>query len=70
LKAKYSVSEAEEKKAALNQLKNLKLEKYDNLEEYIDKFSNLKDLAGIKENTSLTEYLLKDLEMDLYRPVS
>ncbi|KAG2189534.1 hypothetical protein INT46_009679, partial [Mucor plumbeus] len=70
LKAKYSVSEAEEKKAALNKLKNLKLEKCDNLEEYIDKFINLKDLAGIKEDTSLTDYLLKGLEMDLYSPVS
>ena len=67
---KYSVSEAEEKKPALNKLKNLKLEKCDNLEEYINRLINLKDLAGIKEDTSLTDYLLRGLEMDLYSPVS
>ena len=70
LKAKYSPSEAEEKKAALNKLKNLKLEKCESLEVYIDKFTTLKDLAGVTENTSLTDYLLKGLDVDLYSPVS
>ena len=70
LKAKYSPSEAEEKKAALNKLKNLKLEKCESLEIYIDKFTTLKDLAGVTENTSLTDYLLKGLDVDLYSPVS
>ena len=70
LKAKYSASEAEEKKAALSKLKSLKLEKCESLEVYIDKFITLKDLAGITEDTSLTDYLLKGLEMDLYSPVS
>jgi hypothetical protein len=70
LKAKYNVSEAEEKKAALNKLKNLKLEKCDNLEEYIDKFIDLRYLAGIKEDASLTEYFPKGLDIDLYSSVS
>ena len=70
LKAKDSSSEAEEKKAALSKLKSLKLEKCESLEAYIDKFITLKDLACTTEDTSLTDYLLKDLEMDLYSPVS
>ena len=70
LKAKYGPFEAEEKKAAPNKLKNLKLEKCESLEIYIDKFTTLKDLAGVTKNTSLTDYLLKGLDIDLYSPVS
>ncbi|KAK4519471.1 uncharacterized protein ATC70_009707 [Mucor velutinosus] len=70
LKVKYSPSEAEERKAALNKLKTLKLDNCDNLEDFIDRFNSLKDLAGVKENTSLVDYLLRGLDIDLYGPVS
>jgi hypothetical protein len=70
LKAKYSPSEAEERKAALNKLKSLKLDNCESLESFIDKFQGLKDAAGVKENTSLVDYLLRGLDIDLYGPVS
>ncbi|EPB80911.1 hypothetical protein HMPREF1544_12409, partial [Mucor circinelloides 1006PhL] len=70
VKTKYSPSEAEERKVALHKLKSLKLDKCDSLESFIDKFNSLKDLAGVKENTALVDYLLRGLDIDLYAPVS
>ncbi|EPB89655.1 hypothetical protein HMPREF1544_03453 [Mucor circinelloides 1006PhL] len=44
--------------------------KCDSLESFINKFNTLKDLAGVKENTALVDYLLRSLDIDLYTPVS
>jgi hypothetical protein len=69
LKVKYSPSEMEEKKASLNKLKTLKLDKCDTLETFIEKFLTLKELAGVKETETLIDYLLHGLDIDLYSPV-
>ena len=70
VKAKYCSSEALERKAALTKLKALKLDTCENLEDYIDQFNSLKQLAGVKENATLIDYFLRGLDIDLYTSVS
>ncbi|KAL9538598.1 hypothetical protein PS6_011511 [Mucor atramentarius] len=73
VKTKYSPFDAdEERKVALHKLKSLKLDKCDSLESFIDdKFNSLKDLAAVKENTALVDYLPRGgLNIDLYAQLS
>ncbi|KAG2189718.1 hypothetical protein INT46_002651, partial [Mucor plumbeus] len=70
LKSKYSCSEAEERKAAVNQMKSLKLSKFDSIEAFLEKFMELKEQSGITEDTLLVDYLLKGLNHEMYTQVN
>ncbi|CEP19817.1 hypothetical protein [Parasitella parasitica] len=67
LKAKYSGSGAEERMAAVNMMKNLKLSAFQSIEAYLEAFNNLKEQAGATEDTLLVDHLLKGLDHEMYQ---